>query len=122
MPAPFYKRTWLPPVNRELRTFELVPTNRPKGMLAVRLGPKPDAGDIFKDRAAWLLEALGAYYSHRAGHCLSPAKAEQFAKLYKAGFHASRRLFPSDKKPYTFSLADGPELSLKDALAQCADT
>lgn len=101
-----------------LREFEIVPVRRPKGKVAVRLAPKTD-GDMFKDRAVWLLEALGAYYSHRAGFCLSPQRAEVFSKLYRAGWSASWRLMASDKEPCTFSPPDGEtKHTLKEALVK----
>lgn len=101
-----------------LRTITLIPLRRPKGKVQVQLGPKEDPTDYFKDRAAWLLEGLNATYSHRAGYCLSPTRAETFVKLYNGGWGAPMRLF-ADSPKATFSLNDGPELTLKEALAQC---
>ena len=84
-------------------------------MVAVKFSEK-EPGDCWKGRAQWLLEALGAYYSHRVGYCLKPHKVEQFTALYKAGFSASRRILKIDKRPYTFSIQGGPEMTLKQAL------
>lgn len=95
-------------------------------MVQIRLGAKRDPDDVFKGRAEWLLEALGAYRSHRAGYCLSPKRADIFVKLYKNGWHASRRLMTywkymeKDRTPYTFTRhgIDG-NLPLKKALELC---
>lgn len=109
-----------------LRTITLTPCRRPAGKVKVQLGPKKDPTDCFKGRAEWLLEALGAYYSHRAGHCLTPERAKVFVLLYKAGFGASRRLMrywkfmERDKTPYTFTRGNGPELTLKQALTEAS--
>jgi len=102
-----------------IRSITLVPLRRPRNKVQIILGPKEDPADCFKDRAAWLLEGLNAYHSHRHGYCLSPQRAEAFQRLYNAGFHASRRLFIKSKTPITFYQQNGPELSLKEALAQC---
>lgn len=99
------------------RTITLVPVRRPAGKVQVNLSPK-EPGEMFKDRADWLLEGLNASYSRRMGYCLSPRRAEMFVKLYEAGFWASRRLLASSG-PATFSLAQGPEMTLKEALAAC---
>jgi hypothetical protein len=98
------------------RTVTLVPLHRPKNKVAIQLGPKEDTTDCFKDRAAWLLEGLNASYSHRSGYTLSPARAAIFVQLYQAGYSASWRLFVSSQ-PVTFSLGDGLELTLKEALS-----
>jgi hypothetical protein len=108
-----------------IRDFEFIPVRRPKGMVKVQLAPKPE-GHIFKDRAAWLLEALGAYYSHRAGHCLTPERAKAFSILYKGGWHATMRLAARDKTPYRFFLEDengksGEKLTLKAALLKAGE-
>lgn len=79
-------------------------------------------GSGFKTHSIWLAEALGAQYSHRRGYHLAPTKHAAFLILDTQGWNASRRYFSSDKKPYTFSLNDGPELSFKDALKQAKST
>lgn len=94
-------RKTAPPV--ECREFTLVPLRHPAGRVKMQLAPKADAGDIFKDRAGWLLDALGARYTHRTGSHLSPARAEAFNLLYRAGFHGMRRLTASDKRTPTYS-------------------
>lgn len=102
--------------------FTLSPVNRPKGKLRIQFGPRePHDDGTFKDRAAWMLEALNVYRSHRMGWCLSPAQAEKFTALYKAGFWASWRISVHQTEPCTYSLTDGPELSLKEALKQAAE-
>lgn len=99
-----------------MREFTLVPVRRPKNMVSVRLAPKTD-GNIFKCQATWILEALGAYYSHRAGYCLSPKKAEYFTKLHTNGWSASFKLLVVDKRPHTFSPKDSDEkYTLKEAI------
>ncbi len=100
------------------RSITLVPLRRPRNKVQIVLGPKEDPEDCFKDRAAWLLEGLNATHSHRHGYCLSPQRAEAFQRLYNAGFHASHRLlFKSG--PAKFHQHNGPQLTLKEALAQC---
>lgn len=77
----------------------------------------PSDGSGFKTRSHWLAEALGAQHSHRRGYTLAPTKHAAFLILDAGGWHASRRYFASDRKPYTFSLPHGPELTLAQALA-----
>ena len=99
----------------KIREFTIIPIRRPAGKVKIQFDPK-DKDDIFKDRAVWLLEALGAYYSHRAGYCLSPKRAEIFEKLYRGGWDVSRKIAAWDKKKYEFWLEDGPKMNLKEVL------
>lgn len=92
---------------------------RPKGKVQIRLGAKWDTGDMFKDRAAWLLESLNAYYSHCSGYCLSPARADILIRLYQSGFDPSRKYFGKNKEAYTYSRGELEGLTLKQALALC---
>lgn len=94
-----------------------------KGMVLALDRDKTDDGDIYKDDAAWLAEALGGKWArgHQRGYRIAVSRALQWRTLYLAGFEASRRYFGNDNKPYTFSLGDGPKLTLKEALALVAN-
>jgi hypothetical protein len=103
-----------------MRTVTLIPLRRPKGKVQIQLGPKADPSNIWKDRADWLLVALGARWSHRHGYTLSPARAEAFVKLYTHGWSADRRILASHKTLTSYTRRDLPgEHSLKEALALC---
>jgi adenosylmethionine-8-amino-7-oxononanoate aminotransferase len=70
------------------RKFTLVPLTRPKGRTQINLENKPE-GEIFKDRAERLIDALGGKWTRRHGYTLTHKNAEIFAALYKAGFNAT---------------------------------
>ena len=75
----------------------------------VRITPA-DGSDGFKSREMWLAEALGASWSHRRGYTVaSQARADLFALLASAKATASRKIFASDKRPYTFQMPNGGE-------------
>lgn len=94
------------------RAFNLLPLTRPKGRVAVQFSdPSPCPG--YKDRAEDMLVALGAKHSRRGYH-LSPARAEAFSLLYKAGWHGWKD--PFNNNPAQFSFNGGPNMPLTEAL------
>ncbi len=75
----------------------------------VRITPTRGA-DCFKSREVWLAEALGASWSHRRGYTVaSQSRADLFALLASAKVTASRKIYASDKRPYTFQMPNGGE-------------
>jgi hypothetical protein len=86
-------------------------------MKSTRVQIQPKRGeDCFKSREVWLAEALGASWSHRRGYTVaSQARANLFALLASAKVTASRKVFASDKRPYTFKMPDdGKEYTLAE--------
>lgn len=82
---------------------------RRREMKSTRVRIYPAKGvDGFKSCENWLAEALGATWSRRRGYTVaSQARADLFALLASAKVTASRRLFASDKRPYTFQMPLG---------------
>lgn len=103
------------------RTVTLIPLTRPKNRVQVQLGPKADPTDEWKDRAAWLLEALGATWSHRHGYTLAPSKAAAFVRLYGAGWRSETGIhWRGEKRPIALFSQPGDETkyTLKAALSK----
>lgn len=100
--------------------FTCSPNRYGKGMV---LSLQNDTRDMWKNRAAWLAEALNGHWArgHQEGFRLSNARAVQWKSLYLAGWDANVPMFKSAEHPVTFSLNNGPEMSLKEALKQIAE-
>lgn len=97
-------------------TYSCVPSRYGKGMV---LTLKNDVRDMWKNRASWLAEGLGGKWArgHQEGYRISPTKAQHWRVLYLAGWDAKVPMFKNDG-PVTFSLGNGPELTLKEALKE----
>jgi len=100
-------------------SFTCVAARYGKGMV---LTLENDTRDMWKNRASWLAEALNGRWAraHQPGFRLSNTRAMQWKTLYLAGWDANVPMFKSADKPVTFSLKNGPEMSLKEALKQIA--
>jgi hypothetical protein len=87
-----------------------------KGMVLALERENPDG---WKDRASWLAEGLNGRWArgHQPGWRMSPTRATQWLKLYLGGYTANVPMFKSADKPVTFSRGDGPNMTLKEALA-----
>ena len=100
-------------------TYTCSPARYGKGMV-LRL--ERDHSDSWKDHAAWLAEGLNGRWArgHQEGFRMSPTRAIQWRMLYLAGWGANVPMFKSANKPVTFSFQRGPEMTLKEALAEIA--
>jgi hypothetical protein len=98
--------------------FTCLPARYGKGMVLALDHDKTDAGDIYKDDAAWLAEALGGKWArgHQPGYRIAVSRALQWRQLFLANWTAQVSPFWDGEKP-TFRLGDGPKLTLKEALA-----
>lgn len=99
--------------------FRCSPHRYGKGMV---LTLDNDVRDLWKDRAAWLAEALGGKWArgHQQGYRIAPTRAAQWRALYLAGWDAHVPFRWSDvaPQPARFSLNGGPKLTLKEAMKQ----
>ena len=96
--------------------YSCSPARYGKGMV---LTLENEVHDMWKNRASWLAEGLNGKWArgHQEGFRMSPTRATQWRLLYLAGWDANVPMFKSADKPVTFSLGNGPHLSLKEALA-----
>lgn len=104
--------------------YDCAPARYGKGCVLRLDRVKTDANDIWKDRAAYLAEALGGRWArgHQQGYRIAPTRAAQWRTLFLAGWDAyvPLRFGREPRVPATFRLNDGPKLTLKEALEACA--
>lgn len=96
--------------------FDCSPARYSKGMVLTLDRDKTDNGDIYKDDAAWLAEALGGRWArgHQPGYRIAVSRALQWRQLFLANWTA--RISFDRKKAPVFYQYDGPAFALKDAL------
>jgi hypothetical protein len=94
--------------------FSCVPHRYGKGMV---LTLHRDARDMFKDRASWLAEALGARWArgHQEGHRIAPTKAALWHKLFLSGWEGTCSVFGRNVEGYPyFTPPEGGRLTFRE--------
>lgn len=64
----------------------------------------PESKGGFKSPASWLLEALGARWTHRRGYTLSERAKTDFCAFQEAGITARWRIAAKDRDPRLFQI------------------
>jgi len=101
------------------RDFKFVDLKRPAGRVQVKLADKSEHRKGTKDRAEWLLEALGAVWTRRTGYHIAKSKAEKFALLYIMGWSSSTmKILVHDARPQMFDKGGAASVTLSEAVAQ----
>ena len=79
--------------------------------------------DGWKDRASWLAEALGGKWArgHQEGFRIAKRRALQWRILFLGGWDGNVPMFPTTVNPVSFSLGDGPKMTLKEAISKALE-
>jgi hypothetical protein len=97
----------------ESQAYSITDARYAKGKKVVRT----PSNTGYKTRAAYLVEALGGRWVNRGGgYVVSPAAADKFERLYRAGFDARIRLFRDSPASFYHTERGLDGLSASDAL------
>jgi hypothetical protein len=98
------------------KSFLIIDARYAKGKMIIQ---PLDSKDGYKGRASYLAEALNGKWVHRSGgYTVSPAAADKFLKLFKAGFEANVRCFKDSPAEFYHRKLELESLTLKEALAK----